>query len=74
MFFKRKGWLRKEYDDQFVSTFIQVKESWTKKTAMVERSVDPSEDVTVDVKLAKAKYLFLLKEAKQRNLSIRRMS
>ncbi|MGF9893249.1 YaaL family protein [Priestia megaterium] len=74
MFFKRKGWLRKEYDDEFVKTFMQVKQEWSHKASMVERSVDPSEEVMVDIRLAKMKYLFLLKEAKHRNISINRMS
>ncbi len=74
MFFKRKGWLRKEYDDEFVKTFMQVKQEWSHKSSMVERSVDPSEEVMVDIRLAKMKYLFLLKEAKHRNISINRMS
>ncbi|AQX52983.1 YaaL family protein [Priestia flexa] len=74
MFFKRKGWLRKEYDESFLKTFNELKDKWNKKEVIVERSVDPSDAVLVDMKLAKVKYLFLLKEAKHRNISIRKMS
>jgi hypothetical protein len=70
MFFKRKGWLKKEFDEQLLATFINVKNDWLKQTNLVEKSVDPSDEVLLGVKVAKAKYLYLLKEAKKRNISI----
>ncbi|WP_110114898.1 YaaL family protein [Bacillus sp. CGMCC 1.16541] len=72
MFFKRKGWLRKEFDAQLLETFIQAKDDWSKKTDIINRSVDPSDEVIVSGKIAKAKYLYLLKEAKYRNIKIGR--
>jgi hypothetical protein len=70
MLFKRKGWLKKEFDEQLLTTFINVKNDWLKQTNLVEKSVDPSDEVLLGVKVAKAKYLYLLKEAKKRNISI----
>ncbi|MFC3883420.1 YaaL family protein [Bacillus songklensis] len=70
MLFKRKGWLKKEFDEQLLTTFINVKNDWLKQTNLIEKSVDPSDEVLLSVKVAKAKYLYLLKEAKKRNISI----
>ncbi|MBM7705088.1 YaaL family protein [Metabacillus iocasae] len=72
MFFKRKGWLRKEFDGQLLNTFIEAKEDWSKKTDMINRGVDPSDEVIVSGKIAKAKYLYLLREAKYRDIKIGR--
>ncbi|KOO46722.1 YaaL family protein [Priestia koreensis] len=69
MLFKRKGWLRKEFDQELLNGFNDTKAHWLKQSRYIEQSVDPSEDVLVSMKVAKAKYLYLLKEAKHRNIS-----
>lgn len=73
MFFKRKGQLKKEFDGQLLTTFINVKNDWLKQTDLIEKSVDPSDGVLLSVKVARAKYLYLLREAKKRNISIGKM-
>ena len=70
MFFRRKGQLKKEFDEQLLTTFVNVKSDWMKQTDLIEKSVDPSDEVLLSVKVARAKYLYLLKEAKKRNISI----
>lgn len=66
MFFQKKGKLRKEYDDKLIVLLEKVKNEWLRQKRMVEQSVEPSEDVICSLKIAEAKYFFLLKEAKRR--------
>ncbi|KEK21790.1 YaaL family protein [Bacillus gaemokensis] len=66
MFFQKKGKLRKEYDDKLITSLEKVKNEWLRLKRMVEQSVEPSQDVLCSLKLAEAKYFFLLKEAKRR--------
>lgn len=73
MFFRRKGQLKKEFDEQLLTTFVNVKSDWLKQTDLIEKSVDPSDEVLLSVKVARAKYLYLLREAKKRNISIGKM-
>ncbi|WP_409296392.1 YaaL family protein [Peribacillus sp. SCS-26] len=71
MFFRRKGWLRKEYDQRLISQLEELKRSWLNQKALLEKSVDPSHDIICSVKLAEAKYFYLFKEAKKRNVKVR---
>ncbi|MCR6795636.1 hypothetical protein BACERE00193_00434 [Bacillus paranthracis] len=66
MFFQKKGKLRKEYDDKLIVLLEKVKNEWLRQKRMVEQSVEPSQDVLFSLKIAEAKYFFLLKEAKRR--------
>ena len=66
MFFQKKGKLRKEYDDKLIVLLEKVKNEWLRQKRMVEQSVEPAQDVICSLKIAEAKYFFLLKEAKRR--------
>lgn len=66
MFFQKKGKLRKEYDDKLIVLLEKVKNEWLRQKRMIEQSVEPSPDVICSLKIAEAKYFFLLKEAKRR--------
>ncbi|WHY77657.1 YaaL family protein [Neobacillus sp. WH10] len=72
MFFRRKGRLRKEYDDKLLTQLNRYKVHWQQEKLLLEKSFDPSEEVICQTKIAEAKYIFLLKEAKQRNVTILR--
>jgi hypothetical protein len=72
MFFRRKGWLRKEFDEKLINQLEVLKKQWQNQKSLVEKSFDPSEDVICQAKLAEAKYFFLFKEAKQRKISVRK--
>lgn len=72
MFFKRKGRLRKEYDDKLLSQLQEYKEHWQKQKQLMDKSFDPSEEAICQTKIAQVKYYFLLREAKERNVSIKR--
>ncbi|WP_111646627.1 YaaL family protein [Paranoxybacillus vitaminiphilus] len=71
MFWRRKGWLKKEFDEKLIAELETVKNEWLKQKNLVEKVVEPSEAVLADLKIAEAKYFFLIKEAKRRRISIR---
>ncbi|MEH7119685.1 YaaL family protein [Neobacillus vireti] len=70
MFFQRKGRLRKEYDEKLLVQLNRYKNQWQQEKLLLERSFDPSEEVICQTKIAEAKYIFLLREAKQRQVKI----
>ena len=70
MFFRRKGRLREEYDDKLIQQLNNSKENWNRQSSLQKKSIDPYFEVDLQTKLARAKYLFLLREAKKRDLSI----
>ncbi|MBL4952238.1 YaaL family protein [Neobacillus sp. OS1-32] len=72
MFFRRKEWLRREFDEKLLVQLNKHKEKWQQEKLLLEKSFDPSDEVIVQAKIAEAKYIFLLKEAKQRKISLRR--
>lgn len=72
MFFRRKGWLRKEFDERLLTQFNNYRDHWQKQRQLLDMSFDPSEEAICQTKIAEVKYHFLIKEAKQRNISVRR--
>lgn len=70
MLFKKKGKIRKLENERLVSHIEILKRKWMDQSDLVRKSVDPSEEVMLNVKLTEAKYLFLLKEARKRNTSM----
>lgn len=73
MFFRRKGWLRKEFNERLIQDLFQLKDRWNRQKRLVEKSVEPSPEVLYELKLAEAKYFFLLKEAKKRHVILRKL-
>lgn len=72
MFFKRKGYLRKEFDGKLLSCLEECKMAWLRQKSIGARCVEPTEQLLFDVQLAEVKYFYLLKEAKRRNVQIKR--
>jgi len=70
MFWRRKGWLKREFDQQIVTVLGNMRDEWLKRKSLVEKSVEPSQEVLVDLKIAEAKYFFLIREAKYRRITI----
>lgn len=70
MFFRKKGWLRKEYDKKLLNQLDSLKVEWKNQRSLIEKSFDPSAESISEAKLAEAKYFYLFKEAKKRNVSI----
>jgi hypothetical protein len=73
MLFRRKGWLRSQYDQQLIQNLLNTKKEWNRQKQLVDKSVEPSSQVLYELKVAEAKYFFLLKEAKKRNIKIGRV-
>ncbi|MEI4804519.1 YaaL family protein [Bacillus sp. NPDC077411] len=73
MFFQKKKKLRKEYDEKLIVLLEQVKTEWIRQKRIVEQSIEPSEDVLCYLKLAEAKYFYLLKEAKRRPVKMEQL-
>jgi hypothetical protein len=72
MFFRRKGWLRKEFDQKLLTQLNGYKEYWQNQKQLLDKSFDPSEEAICQTKIAELKYFFLLREAKHRNVRIKR--
>ncbi|PFH83043.1 YaaL family protein [Bacillus sp. AFS088145] len=72
-FFRKKGKIRKEFDEKLVDRLHDYKDTYLSQVELMERSVDPPDDLLIHVKLYQAKYFFLLKEAKARNVLITKM-
>ncbi|MBS2967239.1 YaaL family protein [Metabacillus sp. KIGAM252] len=70
MLFKRKGRLRQDFNQQLIDLLMKNKSEWNRQKQLVEKSVEPSEEVLFDLKVAESKYFFLLREAKQRKIRI----
>ncbi|MBO0962759.1 YaaL family protein [Neobacillus sp. MM2021_6] len=70
MFFRRKGKLRKEYDEKLLTQLNSYKDHWQQEKLLLEKSFDPSDEVICQTKIAEAKYIFLLREAKHRKVTL----
>ncbi|MBT2639629.1 MULTISPECIES: YaaL family protein [unclassified Bacillus (in: firmicutes)] len=71
MLFRKKKWLRKEFDHKLLAQLDSMKRNWNNQKLLVERSFDPSEEFITEAKIAEAKYFFLFKEAKHRKITIK---
>lgn len=69
MFFRRKGKLRRETDQKLWDSLNDLKEEWMRNKLLVEKSIDPNVHLLNDLKTSEAKYFYLVREAKVRNLS-----
>jgi len=72
MFFRRKGWLRKEYDEKLLQELIGLKQNWLAKQALIEKCVDPSLELILEAKMTEVKYFSLFKEAKVRQIKVKK--
>ncbi|CAN2247795.1 MULTISPECIES: YaaL family protein [Bacillus] len=72
MGFLRRKTLRREFDEKLIEQLFKQKEEWNRQKKLVEKSLEPSDEVLYELKVAEAKYFFYLREAKQRNLKISR--
>ncbi|WP_077215250.1 YaaL family protein [Bacillus dakarensis] len=72
MIFRRKGWLRKEFDEKLLYDLEEIRSKWSMQKALVEKSFDPSEEIIYETKLTEAKYFYLIKEAKHRKVKMQK--
>lgn len=71
MFWRRKGWLKKQFDQQLIEQLEAMRNEWMNQKDLIEKSIEPSEDVLMDLKITEAKYFFLIREAKRRRISLK---
>lgn len=72
MLFRKKGWLRKEFDDQLLEKVNELKHSWNSQRQLLEKSFDPSAEAITQAKIAEVKYFFLFKEVRKRKITLRK--
>jgi Protein of unknown function (DUF2508) len=72
MLFRKKGWLRKEFDDQLLEKVNELRDTWNNQRQLLEKSFDPSAEAISQEKVAEAKYFFLFKEVRKRKITIRK--
>ncbi len=68
----RKKIKKRELDEHLLNTIIKLKDEWQQIQSIVEKSIEPADSSLYQQSLARAKYLFLLREARHRNLSAKR--
>lgn len=71
MLFSRKGKLKKEFDEQLISQFFDAKQELQVAKEMEEMSDDYDLYIIAKRKIAESKQLFLLKEARIREVKIK---
>ncbi|RLQ81600.1 YaaL family protein [Planomicrobium sp. Y74] len=71
MLFSRKGKLKKEFDEQLISHFFAAKQELQVAKEMEGMSDDYDLYIIAKRKIAESKHLFLLKEARLREVKIK---
>ncbi len=71
MLFRKKR-LFQSIEDDLLFALEKVKDEWMMRKNLIEKSIEPSDILDYELKLAEAKYLFLLREAKSRKLTLKR--
>lgn len=71
LLWRRKGWLKKQFDLKLIEQLQAVRDEWYEQKRLIEKSVEPSEEVLMTLNVAEAKYFFLMREAKYRRVSLK---
>ena len=66
----RRKKYKKIVDQSLLDAIFDAEREWKHLRRIVENSIDPMLETEQHVKLAEAKYMFLLKEAKRRKVSV----
>lgn len=70
MLFRKKGRLRRDTNKNLLILLEQLKQEWMKNKQLVEKSVEPSDELLHYVKVSEVKYFYLVREVRKRNISI----
>lgn len=70
MLFSKRGRLKKEFDELLIGQFTVASQEWRKAKELGELLDDYDGFAEAERKIAECKYLFLLKEARQRQVKI----
>ncbi|ALX49466.1 YaaL family protein [Lentibacillus amyloliquefaciens] len=60
---------KREVDKQLLDSLFAIEYEWKQIQSIVDKSIEPTEDGFYKENLARAKYLYLLREAKLRKIS-----
>ncbi|AMX84927.1 hypothetical protein GS3922_15635 [Geobacillus subterraneus] len=71
MLWRRKGKLKRQFDEKLIAELQKARTEWLEQKQLIEKSVDPSQEVLSALQLAEAKYFFLLREAKHRRITLK---
>lgn len=66
--FRKKSKLKNSHDEKLLQLMNRQKEAWENSKVMEEIIVDENPELRAQRKLAKAKYFYLFKEARARDL------
>ncbi|GEN53069.1 MULTISPECIES: YaaL family protein [Halobacillus] len=67
--FSRKKTVKKEMDRELLLHIKELKREWETLNTIIEQSIEPSDDGLNDLAVAKAKYFYLLREARFRGIN-----
>ncbi|SDI23367.1 Protein of unknown function [Alteribacillus persepolensis] len=65
----RKKTIKKTENERLIATIHAVKQSLDRYEYIVANSLDPSKEIQADLKKKRAKYIFLIKEARYRKIN-----
>ncbi|MBM7650504.1 hypothetical protein JOC78_003496 [Bacillus ectoiniformans] len=71
MFFRKKDKLKKEYDGKLIQLLEQSRQDWVRNKELVRLSFEYNENLEAQTKISEAKYFFLFREVKKRNVRIK---
>ncbi|RYG72718.1 DUF2508 family protein [Lentibacillus lipolyticus] len=60
---------KRQADEQLLDAIVALEHEWKQIQAIVEKSIEPTEEIFYRQHLAMENYLFLLREAKRRKIS-----
>ncbi len=69
--FRRKGKLKKEYDDRLRNLIIETKEDWNNAKVIEDLHDDYDLDIIAQRKIAESIHFYLFKEARVRKIIIK---
>lgn len=65
----RRKKLQKETDRALLDSIFSLEAEWKQIQFVMENSIEPMEESRYQLQMAQAKYVYLLKEAKHRNVN-----
>jgi hypothetical protein len=68
VFFKKKNKLKEQFDMKLIETVKRVKKEYYQKKHILEQSIEPSQSILMEFSILEAKYFFLIKQLKIRNI------
>ncbi|MEK4027422.1 MULTISPECIES: YaaL family protein [Bacillaceae] len=71
MFFRKKAKLHAAYNAELIQLLERSKQEWFKHRELLRLSFEPNEELAAQTKMYEARYFFLFREARKRNIRIK---